>query len=103
MIRNNLRSITTLMLVVGVLASGMRVTPVGAQTVVPAGPAVAGGRSHYQPNRFAGRAGKYYQLVWGVDSLGLKAVESGEVIRFTYRVLDANKAKALNDKKSEPF
>jgi len=91
------------MLLVGVLASGIRATPVGAQTVVPAGPAVAGARSHYQPNRFAGRAGKYYQLVWGVDSLGLKAVESGEVIRFSYRVLDANKAKALNDKKSEPF
>ena len=45
----------------------------------------------------------YYGLVWGVDSLGLKAVESGEIIRFTYRVLDAEKAKALNSKKSEPF
>jgi len=29
-------------------------------------------------------------------------VESGEVIRFSYRVLDPNKAKILNDKKSEP-
>jgi hypothetical protein len=59
--------------------------------------------SRYQPNRFAGRAGKYYELVWGVDSLGLKAVESGEVIRFSYRVSDGDKAKVLNDKKSEPF
>jgi len=28
--------------------------------------------------------------------------ESGEVIRFSYRVLDADKAKILNDKKFEP-
>src|SRR6266404_268038 len=58
--------------------------------------------ARYQPDRFAGRAGEYYRLVWGVDSLGVKSVESGEVIRFTYRVLDPNKAKALNDKKNAP-
>jgi hypothetical protein len=45
----------------------------------------------------------YYEGVWGVDSLSVRAVESGEIIRFTYRVLDAAKAKQLNDKKSEPF
>jgi hypothetical protein len=56
----------------------------------------------YRPERFAGRAGTYYRLVWGVDSLAVKWGESGEVIRFTYRVLDANKAKALNDKTLEP-
>jgi hypothetical protein len=56
----------------------------------------------YQPDRFAGRAGSYYRLVWGVDELAVKSVESGDVIRFTYRVLDPNKAKALNDKKNEP-
>jgi hypothetical protein len=32
----------------------------------------------------------------------VKWTESGEVIRFTYRVLDAGKAKTLNDKKVEP-
>jgi hypothetical protein len=58
--------------------------------------------SRYRPDRFAGRAGSYYRLAWGVDSLAVKWAESGEVIRFTYRVLDADKAKALNDKKNEP-
>jgi hypothetical protein len=29
-------------------------------------------------------------------------VESGEIIRFAYRVLDAAKAQTLNDKKAEP-
>jgi hypothetical protein len=58
--------------------------------------------SPYHPDRFAGRAGKYYRLVWGVDSLEVKWGESGEVIRFSYRVLDADKAKVLNDKRNEP-
>ena len=58
--------------------------------------------SRYKPNRFSKRAGLYYTQVWGVDSLSVKRVESGELVRFSYRVLDANKAKALNDKKAEP-
>jgi len=58
--------------------------------------------SRYQPDRFAGRAGTYYSMVWGVDSLAVKWAESGEVIRFSYHVLDADRAKLLNDKKFEP-
>ena len=58
--------------------------------------------SRYRPDRFAGRAGTYYKVVWGVDSLGVKWAESGEVIRFSYHVLDAVKAKVLNDKTNEP-
>ncbi len=57
---------------------------------------------HYQPDRFAGRAGMYYRAIWGVDSLSVKWAESGEVIRFTYRVLDPAKAKTLSDKRLEP-
>ena len=56
----------------------------------------------YRPDRFAGRAGKHYELIWGIDSLNVKLVESGEVVRFTYRVLDPDKAKTLNDKRNEP-
>jgi hypothetical protein len=77
-------------------------SPDAAPTAKPATPRAAAAPSHYQPDRFAGRAGKYYELVWGVDLLSVKWTESGEVIRFSYRVLDAEKAKALNDKKSEP-
>lgn len=63
-----------------------------------AGPATA----RYQPDRFAGRAGLYYRVVWGVDSLSVKWAESGEVIRFTYRVLDATRAMTINDKRLQP-
>lgn len=72
----------------------------GAKAAAPAKRSAKASR--YRPDRFAGRAGSYYRLVWGVDSLAVKWAESGEVIRFTYRVLDAEKAKALNDKKNEP-
>ena len=48
------------------------------------------------------RAHMYYQGVWGVDSLTVKYTESGEMIRFSYRVIDPEKAAALNDKKAEP-
>ena len=48
------------------------------------------------------RAQVYYQGVWGVDSLTVKYTESGEIIRFSYRVLDPAKAALLNDKKAEP-
>ena len=54
------------------------------------------------PNRFAGRAGAYYKVVWGIDSLSVKWTESGEVVRFAWRVLDPQLAKVLNDKKAEP-
>jgi hypothetical protein len=74
-----------------------------AGAALPAAHAKAGAKvSHYHPDRFAGRAGSYYRLVWGVDSLAVKWAESGEVVRFTYRVLDAGKASSLNNGKNEP-
>jgi hypothetical protein len=64
------------------------------------GPAPVAAR--YRPDRFAGRAGTYYRLVWGIEHLSIKWAEGGEVIRFTYQALDPDKAKMLNDKKIEP-
>jgi hypothetical protein len=56
----------------------------------------------YEPSHFPRRECSYYRLFWGVDSLSVKAVESGELIKFSYRVLDADKAKTLNDKSLDP-
>ena len=97
------RKVTTAstMLLAGILAGSIFVS--SARTQTAAAPAKsAAGPVHYRPDRFAGRAGKYYELIWGVDSLSVKYAESGEVIRFSYRVLDPEKAKILNDKKFEP-
>jgi hypothetical protein len=73
----------------------------------PPGPAAASGAkshprpSHYAPDRFAGRAGLNYTLFWGIDSISVRLVESGELVRFTYRVLDPSKAQVLNDKQAQ--
>jgi hypothetical protein len=100
------------MLLVGIFPGGILALPAGSQSTAPTASttsttnksaAAGAGPSRYHPDRFAGRAGEYYRLIWGVASLNVKWAESGEVIRFTYRVLDADKAKTLNDKKLEPF
>jgi hypothetical protein len=103
MFSSNVISSAKVMLLAGVLASSISVLPAGAQSPAPAvKPPAAAAPSHYQPDRFAGRAGRYYKLVWGVDSLSVKWAESGEIIRFAFRVLDADKAKMINDKQYEP-
>ena len=85
--RNGTTMVGTMMLLAGVLASGILVSPAPARTL---------------PNRFSKRAEMYYGGIWGVDSLSVKWAESGEIVRFSWRVLDAEKAKALSDKKAEP-
>ena len=101
---------TKWMLLAGVLASGILVLPAGAQSPAPAGTtasagkpsAAAGAPFRNQPVRMANRAKAFYGLVWGVEALSVKAVESGEIIRFSYHVIDADKAKTLNDKQVDP-
>ncbi len=74
--------------------------PATKQGAVPAKPAAS--TNPYRPSRFAGKAGRYYRLVWGIDSLSVKLAESGELVRFAWRVVDPERARVLNDKKLEP-
>jgi hypothetical protein len=86
-----------------VLLSSRALAQTASQSSSPAGPpAAAGTPARYFPDRIPKQAVAYYGLVWGVGSLNVKLVESGEIIRFRYTVLDADKAKMLNDKKFEP-
>ena len=92
-----------LMCLAGVLAGGVLMPARAAEPSAPAPkPATVKVKSPYRPDRFAGRAGKYYQLIWGIDSLSVRLAESGQIVRFSYRVLDPAKARALNDKRNEP-
>jgi hypothetical protein len=72
-----------------------------AQTPAAAKPVPAAVRTNLA-KQVPMRAHMYYQGVWGVDSLTVKYTESGELIRFSYRVIDPEKAAALNDKKAAP-
>lgn len=79
--------------------------PASTQAKPPSAAALAKARgtpTRYLPARFAGRAGRYYSFAWGIDQLSVKWAESGEMIRFSWHVLDAARAQVLNDKKAEP-
>lgn len=58
--------------------------------------------SHYHADPLGGHAGRYYRTIWGIESLSVKSAEAGEMIRFSYRVVNSAKAKNLNDKRIEP-
>lgn len=83
-------------------ATALAQSATGDGTTTPPSTSSTHSSSHYRPET-ALRAREYYQLIWGVDKLAVRSVESGELIRFNYRVLDAVKAQTLNDKKSEPY
>jgi hypothetical protein len=111
-------SVTTTMLLAGILASSISVSPAGAQSPAsqpsPGSPAAAqsprpgtkapapGPSVRRRPAQVSKSATMYYGLIWGVDSFQVKYAESGEIIRFSYRVIDPEKAKVLNDAKNEP-
>src|ERR1700694_2993505 len=106
MLHRNVLSGTRGLLLAGGFASGILVTQLGDQSKSPAAPGsprVSGAPTRYLPTRMARRAVAYYGLTWGVESLSVKSVESGEIIRFSYHVIDTDKAKARNDKNSDPF
>jgi hypothetical protein len=90
-------------LLAGFLASSIFVSSLGAQSAtLAAKPAPAGARTEFHANRLSKRAQRYYNLIWGVDSLNVKYTEGGEMVRFAYRVLDPEKAKVFNDRNIEP-
>lgn len=55
--------------------------------------------SHTVPS---GRQALMLLRTWGIEDIHVRCTASGEMLRFSYRVADANKAKILNDKKNEP-
>lgn len=112
--RNTIRK-TTSMLLTGILASSILAFQLKAQSAAstaqapsapntaPAQPRPAPPTQHrYQSVQVPKRVRRYYQIVWGVDDLSVKAAESGEIIRFSWRVVDADLAKTLHDKNVEP-
>jgi hypothetical protein len=100
----------TKIVLTSVLASVFVLPPAQAQSIQgDEKPATATGTTpatavprRYRSHPVSASARQYYALIWGVDTLSVKSAESGEIIRFTYRVIDPEKAKTLNDKKNEP-
>jgi len=70
--------------------------------VTPAPAGAPGSSRPVAPTLASSRGAAAFVRRWGVDDLTVRATSSGAMIRFSYRVLDAEKAKALNEKKNEP-
>ena len=84
-------------------SSSPAVNTSATQSQVPRSkPAATITRSHYHADPLGGHISRYYRAIWGIDSLDVKSAEAGEMIRFSYRVVNAAKAKNLNDKRIEP-
>lgn len=58
--------------------------------------------SRYLAKPMPESARNYYAVYWGIDQLSAKLMESGALIRFNYRIVDATKAQALQDKAASP-
>lgn len=75
------------------------------QTQAPAAPAANGVNktSPYHGMKQSEKARAYYPAAWGVDHLRASYTSSGNLIRFSYRVVEPKLAKALGDHESTPY
>jgi|SRR5579864_4578145 len=51
----------------------------------------------------SGREALTLRRLWGIEDIHVRSTASGTLIRFSYRVVDAGKAKILNEKKVNPY
>lgn len=79
------------------LGASHAATPPGTQK--KAGPRQP---SRYTAGAMPAGARNYYANTWGVDELGTQLAESGQLVRFSYRIVDATLARPLLDKVSNP-
>jgi hypothetical protein len=93
-------------LVLGCVLTGL--TPFClAQTPTPAPSSPAANRvnktSPYHGMKMSDKARNFYPAAWGVDHLRTTYTSSGNLIRFSYRVVEPKLAKALGDHESTPY
>lgn len=74
-----------------------------AATLLLACSAQAQQRSAYLPVKVPSHAKSYYEAYAGVGDLSVRLIASGNLIRFSYRVVDAATAKVLGDRNATPY
>lgn len=91
-------------LLAGILAGGLCVSAGIAEGAVtdPGSPAPAASPSPRSASAWHTR-NLYYKRNWGVEIIGVRPVSSGYMLAFKYRVLDPDKAKLLNDRKTRAY
>ena len=59
-------------------------------------------QSPYRNTGHSNQVEQYYEARYGINHLQVQRTSSGELIRFTYRVVDARKATDVRNKQAEP-
>jgi hypothetical protein len=76
-------------------------TPTATAVTAPKAAAATGG-SPYVRSTQSETAAMRYTIEWGVSDMHVRLTSQGTLVRFTYHVVDATKAKALGDKAATP-
>jgi hypothetical protein len=87
------------------LIAGATAAPLPSETGAAASasaPASKPAKSPFRQQRESTKAQNYYVSRWGIDDLRVRSTNSGNLIRFSYRVVNADLALALNDKHNTP-
>jgi hypothetical protein len=66
-------------------------------------PSSASTQASRHPVGMPDSARQSYAVSWGVDQLSTKLAESGQLVRFSYRVIDVPMATPLHEKASTPY
>ena len=88
--------------VVGLLlAAGAAAATVHSPTATAAGPSASASapkKSPFRQQRESTKAQNFYVSRWGIQDLRVRSTNSGNLIRFSYRVVNPDLAQVLNDK-----
>jgi hypothetical protein len=84
------------------LVAGLLALPLAAQPAVARKPAPHKVSPYLASQRTKG-AKYYYGSIWGVDHLKVSEIDSGELIRFNFRIVDPAKAQMLVDRNEHPY
>jgi hypothetical protein len=83
------------------LAAGASAAQLPSKTAAAASAtASAPKKSPFRHQRESTKAQNYYVSRWGIEEVRVRSTNSGNLIRFSYRVVNADLAQALNDKKN---
>jgi hypothetical protein len=88
----------------GVLAGPALSTAVAPSAAVTAASSVAPAAVPLRYNSVtSNRQASQLRRLWGIDDIHVRSTASGALVRFSYRVVDPDKAKILNSKEATPY
>ena len=90
-------------LALATMASAQEVATPAAASASNAAPALVHRSNASRQQKESTKAKNHYITVWGIDKMKVSSTASGNLIRFSYRVSEPERAKALGDKRFTPY